>query len=160
MITQKVETQLLIRKSPKVVFKALVDPKITTQFWFTKSSGKLEKGRTVIWEWEMYGTRDEVKVLEILPDKKITIEWGTPKSKVDFLFEEFKKNQTLVKIVCYDFTHRKKDLVATMLDYMGGFTTVLNGLKSCVEYNLNLNLIKDKYPDKIIMTGPRTHKNK
>jgi len=91
MDTKKIEAQLLIRKSPKIVFNALVDPKITTRFWFTKSSGKLEKGKTVTWEWEMYGVKDEVKVLEISPNKKITIVWGDPKSKVDFLFEEFKK---------------------------------------------------------------------
>jgi uncharacterized protein YndB with AHSA1/START domain len=150
MDTKKIEVQLLIRKSPKVVFKAFVDPKITTQFWFTKASGKLEKGKTVIWEWEMYGVKDEVKVLEIHPDKKITIVWGDPKSKVDFLFEELKKNQTLVRIVCYDFEHKKKDLLPTMLDYMGGFTSVLDGLKACLEHKLNLNLTRDKYPDKLI----------
>lgn len=149
METKKVETQLLIRKSPKTIFNAFINPKITTQFWFTKSSGKLEKGKTVIWEWEMYGAKDEVKVLAIIPDKKITILWGDPKSKVDFLFSAFKKNQTLVKIVCYDFEHKKKDLLATMLDYMGGFTTVLDGLKAYLEFNINLNLVRDKYPDKL-----------
>ena len=149
METKKIETQLLIRKSPETVFNAFIDPEITTQFWFTKSSGKLEEGKTVIWEWEIYGVKDEVKVLVINPDKKITILWGDPKSKVDFLFEEFKKNQTLVKIVCYDFEHKKEDLLTTMLDYMGGFTTVLDGLKSYLEFNINLNLTRDKYPDKV-----------
>jgi uncharacterized protein YndB with AHSA1/START domain len=149
MNKEKIETQLLIRKSPRTVFKAFVDPEITTQFWFTKSSGKLEKGKTVIWEWEMYGVKDEVNVLEIQPGKKITVVWGDPKSKVDFLFEELKKNRTLVKIVCYDFKHKKKDLLPTMLDYMGGFTSVLDGLKAYLEHKINLNLIWDKYPEKL-----------
>lgn len=148
MDTNKIETQLLIRKSPKTVFNAFVDPEITTQFWFTKSSGKLEKGKTIIWEWEMYSVKDEVIVLDIKPAEKITIAWGNPKSKVDFTFEEFKKGQTLTKIKCYDFEHKKKDLIPTMLDYMGGFTTVLDGLKSFLEYKISLNLIKDKYPEK------------
>lgn len=146
----KFETQLLIKKSPEIIFNAFVDPKITTQFWFTKSSGKLEKGKTVIWEWEMYGAEDEVTVLEINPNKKITIQWGNPKSKVDFILEELTENQTLVKIICYDFEHSEKDLFATMLDYMGGFTTVLNGMKAYLEHNIHLNLIRDKYPDKTI----------
>jgi uncharacterized protein YndB with AHSA1/START domain len=150
MDTKKIETQLLIRRSPKTIFKAFVDPKITTEFWFTKSSGRLEKGKTVIWEWEMYGAKDEVTVIELNQNKKITILWGNPKSKVDFTFEELKKSQTLVKIACYDFEHKKKDLFATMLDYMGGFTTVLDGLKAYLEYGINLSLTKDKYPDKII----------
>jgi len=149
MEAKKIETQLLIRKSPKTVFNAFVEPKITTQFWFTKSSGKLEEGKTVIWEWEMYGARDEVTVLVIDPNNKITISWGDPKSKVDFLFEEFKRNQTLVKIVCYDFEHKNEDLLATMLDYTGGFTTVLDGLKAFLEFNVNLNLTRDKFPDRL-----------
>ena len=149
MEAKKIETQLLIRKSPKTVFNAFVDPEITTQFWFTKSSGKLEEGKTVIWEWEMFGARDEVTVLVIDPNNKITISWGDPKSKVDFLFEEFKRNQTLVKIVCYDFEHKNEDLLATMLDYTGGFTTVLDGLKAFLEFNVNLNLTRDKFPDRL-----------
>ena len=91
---------------------------------------------------------DEVTVLDIKPSEKITVLWGKPQSKVDFIFEEIKKRQTLVKIVCYDFKHKNKDLVSAMLDYMGGFTTVLDGLKCFLEHKINLNLIKDKYPDK------------
>ena len=50
-----VEVGMLIRRSPGDVFQALVDPAITTRFWFTKSSDKLVRGATVRWEWEMYG---------------------------------------------------------------------------------------------------------
>jgi len=46
---------MLIRRPPGDVFQALVDPAITTRFWFTKSSGELVRGATVRWEWEMYG---------------------------------------------------------------------------------------------------------
>jgi uncharacterized protein YndB with AHSA1/START domain len=149
MDKNEIETQLLIRKSPKAIYSAFVDPEITTQFWFTKSSGKLERGKTLTWEWEMYDAKDEVTVLDLKPAEKITIVWGKPKSKVDFIFQEFKKGQTLVKIRCYDFEHKKKDLFPTMLDYMGGFTTVLDGLKCYLEHNIKLNLTKDKYPEKI-----------
>jgi uncharacterized protein YndB with AHSA1/START domain len=36
-----VEAQMLIRKPAETVFQAFIDPKITTNFWFTKSSGLL-----------------------------------------------------------------------------------------------------------------------
>ena len=52
---QTVEAQMLIGKSVSTVFQAFIDPKITTNFWFTKSSGQLETGKTITWEWEMYG---------------------------------------------------------------------------------------------------------
>jgi len=36
--------------------------------------------------------------------------------------------------------------VAQALDSAGGFTTVLDGAKAWLEYNINLNLIGDKFP--------------
>ena len=45
---------MMIRKPVEQVFMAFTNPEITTKFWFTKSSGILEKGRTVDWTWEMY----------------------------------------------------------------------------------------------------------
>ncbi len=65
-----VACQMMIRKPVSMVFEAFVNPNITTKFWFTKSSGKLEKGKTVTWEWEMYGAGADVTVIEIYPIKK------------------------------------------------------------------------------------------
>ena len=73
-----VEAQMLIRKPVAVVFRAFTDPEITTNFWFTKSSGKLEPGKTITWEWEMYGVSTNVLVKEIIPNEKILTEWGYP----------------------------------------------------------------------------------
>ena len=38
------KTGMLIRKPVGQVFDAFVDPLVTTRFWFTKSSGRLEAG--------------------------------------------------------------------------------------------------------------------
>src|SRR5262245_30422602 len=50
-----VNTGMLIRRCPHDVFEALADPAITTRFWYTKSSGRMEQGAELTWEWEMYG---------------------------------------------------------------------------------------------------------
>lgn len=42
---------MLIRKPVAKVLSAFVDPATTTQFWFTKSSGRLEPGKNVRWDW-------------------------------------------------------------------------------------------------------------
>jgi uncharacterized protein YndB with AHSA1/START domain len=36
------KTGMLIRKPVADLFEAFVNPDVTTQFWFTKSSGRLE----------------------------------------------------------------------------------------------------------------------
>lgn len=142
----KVECQMMIKKPISDVFKAFVDPRITTKFWFTKSSGKLEKDKTVTWEWEMYGVADEIKVVEIQPNKKITIEWDNPTTTVDFEFSELSKEMTYVVIKNYGFHQTGNDLIETIKNNTGGFTTVLDGLKAYLEFGIELNLVKDKFP--------------
>ena len=51
------ETQMQIRKPAPEVFQAFIDPAITTNFWFTKSSGKLEVGKKIQWDWECIMSR-------------------------------------------------------------------------------------------------------
>ncbi|EJL67493.1 SRPBCC family protein [Chryseobacterium populi] len=140
-----VEAQMLIRKPVKDVFEAFINPEITTKFWFTKSTGKLEEGKTVTWEWEMYGVKSEVKVNRIVPDQMIKTVWGEPKSNVDYEFKEMEKG-TLVVIKSYGFTRTGEDLLKTVNDNTGGFTTVLDGCKAYLEHGIQLNLIGDKFP--------------
>ena len=72
--TPTATAQMMIRKPVSEVFKALTDPEITTQFWFTKSSGRVEKGKTLTWHWEMYSASGEVQVLDLIPNEQISIE--------------------------------------------------------------------------------------
>ncbi|WP_299180449.1 SRPBCC family protein [uncultured Chryseobacterium sp.] len=142
-----VEAQMLIRKPIQEVFEAFIDPEITTNFWFTKSTGKLKEGKTVTWEWEMYGAKTDVKVSQIIPNQLIKTEWGEPSTQVDYEFKEMEKG-TLVVIKSYGFTQTGEELVKIVNDNTGGFTTVLDGCKAYLEHGINLRLIEDKFPQK------------
>lgn len=142
-----VEAQMLIRKPVEEVFEAFINPEITTQFWFTKSTGKLEENKTVTWEWEMYGAKSKVKVLKIIPNQLIKTEWGDPAVNVDYEFKKMEQG-TLVVIKSYGFAQTGQDLLKVMNDNTGGFTTVLDGCKAYLEYGIRLNLIEDKFPQK------------
>ena len=144
-----VETQMLIRKPVSQVFQAFIDPKITTNFWFTKSSGRLEVGKKVKWEWEMYGVSSNVLTKEIIPNKFISTEWGNPSTTVDYEFIDLKNKTTYVVIKNYGFKETGNDLIQVIKDGTGGFTTVLDGLKAYLEHNIKLNLIADKYPKEV-----------
>ena len=45
--------EMLIRSPVNEVFEAFVDPAITSKFWFSRGSAKLEAGESVRWDWEM-----------------------------------------------------------------------------------------------------------
>ncbi|NND35018.1 MAG: polyketide cyclase [Saprospiraceae bacterium] len=141
---------MLIRRPVSTVFEAFIDPDITTNFWFTKSSGKLELGKTVTWHWEMYGVSGEVKVQELIPDEKISINWGEPATTVDFLFKALREDMTYVTINHYGFQVSGDALIKEIKDNTSGFTTVLDGLKAYLEHGIKLNLIADKYPAEVM----------
>lgn len=141
-----VECQMMIRKPVSEVFQAFIDPDITTKFWFTKSSGKLKVNKTITWKWEMYNVSSDVKVKEIIPNKKISMEWDDPATTVDFEFTSLSDETTYVVIKNYGFSQTGDDLIEAIINNTGGFTTVLDGLKAYLEYGIELNLVKDKFP--------------
>ena len=53
---------MLIRKPVSGVFEAFVNPAITSKFWFTKGSDRLQAGKQVRWDWEMYNHSVQVNV--------------------------------------------------------------------------------------------------
>lgn len=69
------KTGLLLRKPVAEVYETFVNPAITTQFWFTGSSGRLEPGVQVEWAWEMYDVSALVTVKALEPNRRIAIEW-------------------------------------------------------------------------------------
>jgi uncharacterized protein YndB with AHSA1/START domain len=141
-----VKTQMLIRKPVAEVFEAFVDPAITTKFWFTKSSGRLEPGKEIRWDWEMYGASAKVNVKEVESNTRILIEWNDPPCPVEWLFTP-RNNTTLVNISTWGFRASEDEVVAKALDSMGGFTFLLAGLKALLEHDIVLNLVADHYPD-------------
>ena len=141
------KVQMLIRKPVAEVFEAFVDPEITTKFWFTRSSGKLESGKEVQWEWEMYGVSTRVRVMAIEQDTRILIEWDDPPCPVEWLFTSREDNTVLVSISNWGFRGSEDEVVAQAIDSMGGFTLVLAGLKALLEHNVLLNLVADHHPD-------------
>ena len=50
------KAEMLIRRPVAEVFEAFVNPVLTSKFWFTKGSGRLEAGKQVKWDWEMYNS--------------------------------------------------------------------------------------------------------
>lgn len=150
---ETVETQMRIRKPVTEVFEAFLNPSITKNFWFTKSSGKLEVGETITWEWEMYNVSTKVVVKEILKNEKILIAWGAPATSVEFCFKTLSDGSTYVNIKQYGFTQTGAELIAILKDSTGGFTTLLDGLKAFLEHGIKLNLIEDKFPKEVSSHG-------
>ena len=140
--------EMLIRKPVDEVFEAFVDPAITTKFWFTRSSGRLEPGKDVRWDWEMYGASVEVSVKAIERNARIAIAWGAADSPttVEWRFTPRADAATFVSITNTGFSGDGAAIGAQALDATEGFTLVLVGLKALLEHNISLNLVADRFP--------------
>lgn len=147
--TIKAKAEMLIRKPVADVFEAFVNPEITTRFWFTRSSGRLEAGKQVEWVWEMFDVSTQVNVKAIEKNKRILIEWsGSEKpTTVEWVFTPHADNTTFVSITNTGFGGDEEQVVKEALDSTQGFTLVLAGLKAYLEHNLDLNLVRDHFPE-------------
>jgi len=146
--TPVAKAAMLIRRPVPEVFEAFVEPAITTRFWFTKSTGRLEQGKHVTWTWEMYDVSVEVDVKEIEANKRIVIEWGNygEMTQVEWMFTPYGDDATYVTITNSGFQGDGDKVMKDALDSTGGFTWVLAGLKALLERRVELNAIQDAFP--------------
>ena len=144
--------QMLIRRPVAEVFGAMVDPAVTSRFWFSKGSAKLEAGKRVRWEWEMYGASAEIEVMAVEENRRILIEWNGPDnpSFVEWTFEPKGDDRTFVTVRNWGFHGDPDAVVAEALDSTGGFSFLLAGLKAFLEHGVEPKLVEDHAPDALV----------
>ncbi|MGZ7096550.1 MAG: SRPBCC family protein [Methanobacterium sp.] len=145
------EAGMLIRKPVELVLLAFINPEITTKFWFSKSTGRLDENDEVLWTWEMYNHTVPVFITSIIPNEKIIVQWGNydEKTTIEWTFIPLDNSRTFVNIVNSGFKGTPDELMEKVRDSTGGFTLVLAGLKAYLEHNIQLNLIVDRFPKEL-----------
>jgi len=142
------KAEMLIRKPVSEVFQAFVNPEITSKFWFTKGSGKLEQDEKTEWTWEMYGFSLSVTTRVLQENKKIVIEWGNAGEEtiVEWIFTSLNENETFVSITNSGFQGDTDKIISEVRNSTEGFTLVLAGAKAYLEHHILLNLVLDRFP--------------
>jgi uncharacterized protein YndB with AHSA1/START domain len=145
------KAEMLIRKPVAEVFEAFIDPSITSKFWFTKGSGRLEPGADIQWDWEMYNSSVQVNVKDIKQNERILVEWSaydTPTS-IEWNFVSRSDGTTFVSVTNTGFIGDEDEIVNQAISSTEGFAYLLAGLKALLEHNVILNLVPDRFPDGI-----------
>ena len=143
------KAEMLIRKPVAQVFEAFVDPAVTSRFWFTKGSARLEAGKAVRWDWEMYGISMEAEVRAVEEDRRILVGWSAyGGTEIEFLFTPHGPGQTFVSISHRGFKGTPEEMTDAAIGSTEGFTFVVSGLKAWLEHGIALNLVLDRFPDK------------
>ncbi|KQY80575.1 hypothetical protein ASD25_09810 [Brevundimonas sp. Root1423] len=136
---------MLIRRPAGEVFEAFADPAVTSRFWFTKGSGRLERGAKVRWDWEMYGVGTDVLVKAVEPGRRILIDWDTADAptEVEWLFEA-RGADTFATVENRGFEDSPAG-VAKALDSTGGFNLVMAAAKFWLEHGIDPRIIEDAH---------------
>lgn len=141
---------MLIRKPVAEVFEALVNPAITSKFWFTRGSGRLETGKQITWDWAMYGISINVNVKAIEKNARILFDWSAenqPPTSVEWILAPRSDGTTFVSVRNSGFVGDGDKVVQQALDSASGFALVLAGAKAYLEHNVELNLVRDRFPE-------------
>ena len=133
----------ILAAPPERVYRAFVDPAVTTRFWFSRASGPLQPGATVLWYWDQYDVSAEVRVMALEPSRRIAIEWPTP---VQWLFTPRGREATFVTITAYGFDGSEEEQVAAALDATAGFNLVVAACKAWLEHGIDIGVVGDAHP--------------
>lgn len=150
--TPAASTGMMIGRPVGEVFEAFVNPNITSRFWFSRGSARLEPGARVIWEWGMYGFSMNVDVLEVEPNRKIVITGpdDEPPLTVEWLFTPRGDDATMVTVTCRGFTGEGENLYRQIADSTEGFALSLAAAKALLEHGIELNVVRDRHPDAVV----------
>jgi uncharacterized protein YndB with AHSA1/START domain len=142
------KTAMLIRRPVAEVFDAFINPEITAKFWFTKSGGRLEVGKPVKWEWEMYNVSTCVDAKVIEPNNRLLIEWDgySGRTLVEWTFVSHTDDTTFLTITESGWTGDGDQLLGYVADWLQGFAFTLAGLKAVLEHGIQLQLVADAHP--------------
>src|SRR5262245_10113532 len=143
------KAEMLIRKPVAEVFEAFVDPAITSKFWFSRGSGRLEAGKQVRWDWDMYDFSLQISVKAVEKNRRIVVEWlayGAP-TTIEWVITGRRANTTYVSVTNAHFAGENGEQQA--IAATEGFAFVLAGAKALLEHNVRLNLVPDRFPDGI-----------
>ncbi|MDM5335243.1 SRPBCC domain-containing protein [Ureibacillus composti] len=131
-------TKMRIEKSSNEIFEAFVNPKKIGNFWFSTSSERWEKGKTITIVYKEYNAVVDIKIIDIEVDKKIVFQWGSNGEGhivTILLIEE--SASTIVEVTEEGFNEAADDFLEQIIDNKEGWVFMLTCLKGYLEFGVN-----------------------
>lgn len=130
------QATLQIQKPVQQVFDAIVNSEHLTQYFISKSSGKIEAGKTLTWEFGDFPGAFPVKVLEVQEPQIISFVWDV-ETTVRITLEKQANDSTVVKIKEGEKELSEQNL-QWLIDNTFGWGNFLDCLKAYLEYDIQL----------------------
>lgn len=137
----EIKTSLKIQKPVHDVFEAIVDPKKMSNYFISKSTGRMEEGKTLTWKFPEFDIEFPVVVNKVQTDQFISFDWGNLEDDIQTTAEielkPMEEGETFVTV-----TEKSRDNDEAGIKWLqgntAGWANFLACLKAYLEYGINL----------------------
>lgn len=125
-----------IQKPIEEVFEGIVNPEMMVNYFISKSSGRMEPGQEIYWEFPEFDGSYPVSVREIRKDEYISFVWD-PDSFVEIKLESLTNGDTVVRV--FEEGHQPDDEgIKWAIGQSEGWANFLACMKAWLEYGIHL----------------------
>lgn len=135
----QINAALQVQKPINEVYQAIVDPNQMVHYFISKSTGPMEEGKTVWWEFPEFEESYPVRIGNLIPDEFISFSWdiGEKELTVEITLIPQNNGSTLVKIIEKEMDN-DQDGINWLKGNTEGWANFLACLKAYLEYGINL----------------------
>ena len=136
----EIKVSLKMHRPLNEVFEAIVDPVKMANYFISKSSGRIEEGRTLIWQFPEFDMEFPIRVAKVETDKYISFFWNDfdgAETNVEISLYPKEDESTFVTV-----TEKSRPNDADGIKWLKGNTegwaNFLASMKVYLEYGVNL----------------------
>jgi len=137
--TLEIKAALQILKPVNEVFETIVNPEKMRNYFISKSSGKMEEGKQILWQFPEFDKDFPIRVGKIILNQYISFYWDVDEKEllVEMTLTPKKDNATLVTITEKSRDNDEAD-IEWLMKNTEGWANFLACLKAYLEYGINL----------------------
>ena len=135
----EIKTAIQILKPVNEVFEAIVDPIKMSNYFISKSSGRMETGKQIIWQFPEFDMEFPIRVGKIIKDMFISYYWDANGTEllVEMTLSPRRKGSTLVTVTEKGRSNDEAG-IKWLKGNTEGWANFLACLKAYLEYGINL----------------------
>ena len=136
----EIKVSLKILKPVHEVFEAIADPAQMTHYFISKSTGRIEEGNTLIWQFPEFDVTFPVRVDKVLNDEYISYFWDDmdgKETRVTITLKPVNNDETFVTITEGSKENNEAGILWLQRN-TEGWANFLACLKAYLEYGINL----------------------